>query len=207
MSKKRNSVNYRKIYEQNFGPIPFDEFGRRYEIHHIDGNPNNNDINNLQCVSVQEHFDIHFRQGDVIACLLISRNLKISREQRSELARMSALKRLQDGTHNFLNKDSNKARVERGTHNFLGGEISRKTSRRRVREGTHILLGGKVQRQQIWEGKNKLVGGQLQRETAKNLLAQGKNQSQKIYKCGYCGKEIKGNAFFRYHGERCKNRE
>jgi hypothetical protein len=33
---------YRKIYEQNFGPIPKDGDGRSYDVHHIDGNRNNN---------------------------------------------------------------------------------------------------------------------------------------------------------------------
>ena len=34
---------YRKIYEQHHGPIPIDESGRTYDIHHIDGNHFNND--------------------------------------------------------------------------------------------------------------------------------------------------------------------
>ena len=43
-----SETNYRKIYEQHYGPIPKDTDGRSYEIHHIDGNHNNNDINNLR---------------------------------------------------------------------------------------------------------------------------------------------------------------
>ena len=27
-------MNYRKLWESNFGTIPSDEFGRTYEIHH-----------------------------------------------------------------------------------------------------------------------------------------------------------------------------
>lgn len=50
---------YRKIYESHYGPIPIDETGRTYEIHHIDGNSENNDISNLKCVSIQEHYNIH----------------------------------------------------------------------------------------------------------------------------------------------------
>jgi len=55
-----NTTNYRKIYEQYYGPIPRDEQGRSYEIHHIDGNHSNNDPTNLKCVSIQEHYDIHY---------------------------------------------------------------------------------------------------------------------------------------------------
>ncbi len=28
---------YRKLWEINYGEIPKDEFGRTYEIHHLDG--------------------------------------------------------------------------------------------------------------------------------------------------------------------------
>ena len=54
--------NYRKIYKQYYGPIPKDEFGRRYDIHHIDGNHDNCDASNLKAVTIQEHYDIHYQQ-------------------------------------------------------------------------------------------------------------------------------------------------
>ena len=56
--------HYRKIYQNHVGPIPKDETGRTYEIHHIDGDRENNDPNNLLCVSIKEHYDIHETQGD-----------------------------------------------------------------------------------------------------------------------------------------------
>jgi hypothetical protein len=52
-------VNYRRIWEKAKGPIPIDENGVSYDIHHIDGNRRNNCIDNLQCVSLKEHFEIH----------------------------------------------------------------------------------------------------------------------------------------------------
>jgi hypothetical protein len=58
----------RKVWKSFFGIIPKDETGRSYEIHHIDGDYNNNDINNLKAVSLQEHYNIHFKQGDLAAC-------------------------------------------------------------------------------------------------------------------------------------------
>ena len=51
----RKRVNYRRIWEENFGPIPKDELGRSYHIHHIDGDHDDNSLDNLQCVSMQEH--------------------------------------------------------------------------------------------------------------------------------------------------------
>lgn len=51
---------YRKIYEQHFGPIPKDELGRSYHIHHKDGNPFNNDPSNLEALSCVDHQHEHF---------------------------------------------------------------------------------------------------------------------------------------------------
>lgn len=67
---------YRKFWIKHHGPIPIDEFGISYEIHHIDGNRGNNDLSNLQCVSIAEHFRIHLSQGDYQAALLISEKIK-----------------------------------------------------------------------------------------------------------------------------------
>lgn len=67
----KKKVNYRKIYEKHFGKIPKDDHGRSYEIHHIDGNHNNNNIDNLQCLSIEDHFKIHFKQNDYAACLFL----------------------------------------------------------------------------------------------------------------------------------------
>lgn len=67
--------HYRKIYINHYGQIPKDEFGRSYDIHHIDGNRNNNDPTNLIALSLKEHFDVHYAQGDYPACRLIANRL------------------------------------------------------------------------------------------------------------------------------------
>jgi hypothetical protein len=71
-------ANYKKIWIHHNGPIPKDKNGRPYEIHHIDGNHNNNDIGNLLCVPIQEHYDIHYRQGDYGACVMIAKRMNFS---------------------------------------------------------------------------------------------------------------------------------
>lgn len=55
-------MNYRQIWEKTYGPIPTDDTGRKYEIHHIDGNKKNNSIENLKCISIEEHYKIHLNQ-------------------------------------------------------------------------------------------------------------------------------------------------
>ena len=63
---------YRKIYKRHYGPIPKDNQGRTYDIHHKDGNRSNNSIDNLVALSIQEHYDIHYSQGEYGACYAIS---------------------------------------------------------------------------------------------------------------------------------------
>ena len=47
-------MNYRKLYENKIGKIPND-----WEIHHIDFNHNNNDIDNLIAIPKIVHVVIH----------------------------------------------------------------------------------------------------------------------------------------------------
>ena len=49
-SNKGNKYLHREIYIENFGPIPEDNV-----IHHIDGNPSNNDPTNLQAIHINDH--------------------------------------------------------------------------------------------------------------------------------------------------------
>jgi hypothetical protein len=94
---KYETKPHRKIYEQYHGiKIPKD-----MEIHHIDGNHTNNDINNLKLVTWQEHYDIHYSQGDWAACLLISGRHSIPPEERSKLASLAASKANKEGKCGF----------------------------------------------------------------------------------------------------------
>jgi hypothetical protein len=78
-------MNYRKLYTDLVGEIPKDDKNVPYEIHHIDGNHNNNAIENLIAVSIQEHYDIHYSQGNYNACYLISTRLHMTNEKREHL--------------------------------------------------------------------------------------------------------------------------
>jgi len=78
-------MDYRKLWKDFYGTIPTDSKGRIYEIHHLDGNRNNNDIKNLIAVSIEEHFNIHFKQGDYEAAILIADRLGLTEEELSQL--------------------------------------------------------------------------------------------------------------------------
>jgi len=154
-------ADYRKIYKQAYGPIPNDNDGRKYEIHHIDGDYTNNDPANLTAVSIQEHYDIHYAQGDYGACYLIASQRKLLSPQAfSELATLNNLRRVANGTHPWTGSDNNRKlrelypdhdkknsatttnrnlhKVADGSHNFLGDN---NPSRKRVALGIHHTLG------------------------------------------------------------------
>jgi len=174
---------YRKIWKENFGTIPKDEFGRSYEIHHIDGNRNNNNITNLKCVSIQEHYDIHFSQGDYGACAKIAQRMKMPLEILSELA-----------------SKHNTARVKNKTNPFLGPEINRI----RIENGTHHLVGGKLQRKQVLEGTHNFV----KNNPAEKQLREGNHPSQVEWHCQYCNKIGKNlGSYARFHGDKCKKKK
>jgi endogenous inhibitor of DNA gyrase (YacG/DUF329 family) len=79
-------MHYIKIWIRANGPIPKDNNGISYEIHHIDGNRNNNSLDNLICVSIEEHFKIHKYQKDYQAAWRIANRMKLSKEEIRKIA-------------------------------------------------------------------------------------------------------------------------
>lgn len=224
--------SYRKIYKQYYGEIPVDADGRSFEIHHIDGDHSNNNPLNLKAVSIQEHYDIHYGQGDWYACLLISGALNISPKEKSELSRLAALEAVKNGTHNFLGgeiqkktqqrlveagehhwQDSEKAsqrnlkRIAEGTHTFLDKDWAREKELVKVKNGTHPFLGGEISRKanqkRVAEGSHNFLGG----KSVKNQLANGTHPSQIKKICPHCGKTVSSGMFNRWHGDNCKSKE
>lgn len=139
---------YRKIWIDNFGDIPIDSDGRSFEIHHIDGNRSNNDISNLTCVSIKEHYEIHLSQGDLCACSYIAARMLIKpgdlKQIRSRATTEMHKKLLAEGRHWTQNDDfkekiskisseRNARRVANRTHNF----ITNNPAYKRVKNGNH----------------------------------------------------------------------
>jgi hypothetical protein len=201
------TTNYRKIYENHYGPIPKDDIGWAYDIHHIDGDRKNNHPDNLIAVTVQEHYDIHYAQGDWMACWKIGVRIRKPMDELSELA-----------------SKGQKIRVQNGTHHLLGGEIQGQTSRRRVKEGTHHLLGGQLQRQRVASGEHHFLGGEIARVANRERIANkthnllggavtrkqletGTHASQIMKTCEHCGETVNAMQFGRFHGIKCPKRK
>ena len=200
-TEKLHRVNYRKIWVDNHGPIPKDELGRSYHIHHRDGDRNNNELGNLQCVSLQEHYEIHLAQGDWEAATRLAVLLGLTGEEISALYSAGNRKRIADGTHHFLGGENNRRRIANGTHNLLG---DRNPVHQRIADGTHHFLGGEITREsnkkRIADGTHNLLGG----ENNRRRIANGTHNFTQEHTCPHCGKTGKGAVMFRYHFNNCK---
>ena len=189
----RRLYNYKKIYEQHHGKIPKDNFGRSYDIHHIDGNHDNNSIENLVAVTIQEHYNIHYQNEDWAACVLIGLRMNKSPEEISRLNSLAAQKRVENGTHYWKSDEHalntknrvNKA-IAQGTYHMLGGKVQSDLQRRRSAAKEHQ-----------WNGP------------ASNLamLENGTHPSQKEFICPHCGTKGKGSTNAkRWHFDNCKKK-
>jgi hypothetical protein len=163
-------TDYRRIYEQYHGPIPKDKNGRTYEIHHIDGNRNNNNLNNLKAVSIKEHYDIHYSQGDWGACLLITRAMKILPEEKSRLGQLENQKRIIEGRHIFVNSNPVYNQIKDGKNIFVSTDINGQLLEKGKHSSQNLKSRAKNKKthlQRVAEGKNHLVGGAMQRALVK----------------------------------------
>lgn len=80
--------DYRKVYQQHYkcSLLP------GIDIHHIDGNHENNNPVNLQPVTLEEHYHIHKSQKEYYAAYLIGRRMKIKPEDWEQMARENGRK-------------------------------------------------------------------------------------------------------------------
>jgi hypothetical protein len=187
--------NYRKIYESHVGPIPKDSQGRSYHIHHIDGNHHNNSLNNLQAVSIEEHYQIHFDNGDWGACVKLAAQLKLTREEREDIAKRVGL----------INQEIQNNLVKSGKHHWLGGVKQTQRNHDWVKAGIHPFLGGDLQRRRAAEGTHPCLGGEIQRQSTRKALAEGRHNSQTKVTCEHCGKIASSPNYNRWHGPKCKS--
>lgn len=208
---------YRKIYESHFGQIPKDEQGRSYEIHHIDGNRKNNDISNLKCVSIQEHYDIHYSQGDWAACHRIAAKMKLSPEIVSEMSRRNVMEMIEKGTHPFVGGDHHRRlakegrhpaqlRSAAGTNPFQDSEWKRKNALQLVEEGRHPSQSKKECPH--CKGLFSITGFKRHVNVCSKNPEKVKNKYKTSEKkqCPHCLGFYNPGNYKQHHGENCKKR-
>jgi hypothetical protein len=188
-------TDYRKIYKKYHGSIPVDNFGRTYDIHHIDSDRTNNAIDNLVALSIDDHYNLHWMQQDYGACWLISRKMKLSPAELSTLSKLVQQTRINNGTHHFTDSkwqsNNQKNLVDNGTHHFLGGEVQRRVATKRAKNkslptqiasdnSSHHWLGGtwqkKIQKERVDNGTHNWLGGDHQRANQLTRVKNGTHQ-------------------------------
>lgn len=225
--------DYRKIWEESNGQIPVDEGSRSYEIHHINGNREDNRLENLRCVSIQEHYDIHLSQGDYGAAAAIAARMKVSPE---ELSRLSSLAGKQAyelglGFHGMTEEErlsacSKGGNAMKGMNWYNNGSIN---IRSRISPGKDWVYGklpcgsgvakgtklglfwnnGQLNvRSEECPGDGWVAGKFLteeQRERRREI-GREKKQPSSILTCPHCGKTGAARGLKVWHFDRCKER-
>jgi hypothetical protein len=181
--------NYRKIYENHIGSIPRDQYGRTYDIHHIDGDRSNNTPENLVALTIQEHYDLHEKQSDWYACWKLAGKMKKTPVETSEMARLAALQQIKDGKNKFvgesgslLSKEVQQRQIEAGTHCLLSGNIQRAYHKTALADGSH-------QSQVTWSCVNCGLSGKSKSNYTRHkkfCLSESRNAGQ-----SFCWENIK----------------
>lgn len=193
---------YRKNWIKHFGPIPKDEQGRTYEIHHIDGNRKNNDISNLACLPIQEHYSVHLEQGDYAACILIANRMKVDPKLLSELATKNNKERAkQPGYKNPFAKRPDGSSVASDqvlqpdwTSPFKRRPDGSSVASDLVKSGEHHLL-------------KRPDGSSLSRDRVKNGTNPFLKQYRKSVTCPHCNKIGDNSIMNRWHFDRCRYKD
>lgn len=202
---------YRKLWIENYGPIPVDCNGRSYEIHHIDGNRQNNELSNLMCVSIDEHYDIHERQGDFAACMAIVRRRRESPEETSKRLSELGKKMWQDDNYRKMFSSNSKAAWKDNE------ERKQKTSELRSKLNNELLGKGLHPFQKGWLkdhikkladiSRDRVAKGIHNFQSKEYALASSERAKQRNsteYVCPHCGKHGKGVVMKRHHFDNCK---
>lgn len=181
-----NTIYYKKIYKAHYGVILVEANGRTYEIHHIDGDHSNNNPTNLTAITLQEHYDIHYAQGDFGACYLMAvQRMDKTPEEISELASKAQRQKIENGTHNFLGSQLQQQRISDKTHNFLGDT-----------NPVHIKIKNKT---------HHFFGGKLQQASTNKAISEGRHNSQIKISCVCCRQTCSLPMFSRWHRDICKS--
>lgn len=212
-------MNYRKIWSSHYGPIPKDEKGRSYDIHHIDGNRNNNDITNLKAVSLEEHWKIHFEKGDYLEANMIADRIgkelyygwKHKEETKKKISEANKGKKMSEKTRKKMS-EWQKGRLLSQDHkkkiseSLKGREFSEE-SRRKIsesRKNKKPAPFSEETRRKMSESRR----GKHRTEETKNKISESKSEiAQKKLECPHC-KLIGGiTNMKRYHFDNCRNKK
>lgn len=210
-------AKYRAMWVRENGPIPIDDLGRPYDIHHIDGNKDNNCIANLQAVSIQDHYTIHYSQGDYGSCWAISLRLDMPVNEREELLKKAAAKRVGARRPDIIG-DKNPMRnpeVVKKIRHLLTGKKRSDKQKENCKTAALKQRENKIECEYCsklssssnyirWHGKNcshNPQGSAVNRKTNFN----SNNPSLTKIMCEFCGIMAGKGNYAKWHGKNCRS--
>jgi hypothetical protein len=210
-------AKYRKIWEKANGPIPTDDSGRTYEIHHIDGIKTNDSIDNLQLLTIQEHYDIHYASKDYGSCWAISLRMEISPNDRAELLKLVVEKRRgvlrpdMIGDKNPMRNPLTVAKIKKILTGKKRSIEQRKNYSDSAKKQRLIKIECEFCRKLVpssnyarWHGIRCLKNPHNPTTTSRHTNFTFANPSLIKIKCEHCGKTIGKCNYARWHGANCK---
>ena len=201
---------YQKVWIKYFGSIPRDDRNRLYEIHHIDGNRENNSIENLKCVSIIEHLEIHLKQKEYMAAFAIMIRLDEDEKQTYidiELPKIAANQRdnskIGFNNPNTFKKaiETQKKMIKEGVHPLQNVEMHKNENKRRVKLGIHNFQSNE-NKERVTNWNSKMI------EQGKHPFQNSSNRSDWVLKfkiCEFCGCKGRGIGYIYNHGDFCLN--
>ncbi len=215
MKNRPNNVTHRKIWEVANNK----KLDKGMHIHHIDGNPLNNDPLNLKAVTPKEHYDLHLEQGDYYACILLSKVANISQQELSQIQHQHGVKcrdkKLGIHNENFdikLHIENIWKHYKPGrkpvTNGFVVFKLKEDSDVKKFlednpgwRKGVPDLYkkGLKLSKRRLTSEESKQIG--------KTRIMNGTHNFLTISKCPHCNKEGKGPMMKRWHFDNCKTKE
>lgn len=181
---------HRKSWEKHYNQkIP-----KGWHIHHIDGNPKNNNPENLMCVSKHVHWCIHLLQGDISYDFI---RHSWSNESRKK-ASITHKQKIKNGNHSTAFRKGHKP-----TKGFAGKSHTKETlkilsEQRRGDKNVSCRPEIKELRKQKLLTNNPAKRWDV-RQKMKNAAA-----ARSAVMCPHCGKEGKVPGMYRYHFDYCK---
>lgn len=205
MKKRKNDVPHRRAFKRHHGR----NIKPGYHIHHLDGDPTNNDISNLVEVTPQEHFDIHYNQQDWGACKMLASVADVDPEV------LEVIQREQKGIHHPDFDRSAAAKKIWASDN--------KPGRIPVTDGTKIIkfkteddANNFVERNEGWrrglpdsskvglsKSKRRITSNEAKQLATRRMEEGTHNMLQQI-ECPHCGKSGNTPIMKRWHFNNCK---
>lgn len=214
MTRRKNDIPHKRTWKAVYGVYP----KKGYHLHHKDGNPSNNSIDNLVEVTPKQHFDIHFSQGDWAACILLARSAEISPDQLAEIQRNHGLKCVerQVGIHsNSFDRSSNAKRIWKTTPpGRLPVTDGERVLKFKTAEETNNFLQSHTNwrrgvpdhhRVGLKQSKRRIDSAEAIQISTRRLQ-QGTHNFTTIMTCDVCGKVGKGSVMKRWHFNNCRHK-